>query len=117
MTDEGEIGARIRQLREEAGLTQSALAGEGISASYVSLIESGKRKPTTEALAVIAARLNIPMSDLYAGIIEREEVARFKLPVGLDALDDLRRAMQRMYGLDIQLVELDGWLVARRPLL
>lgn len=52
-----ELGARIRRLRQERGLTQAQLAGERFSESYVSLIESGKRSPTAEALVHLAETL------------------------------------------------------------
>lgn len=58
------IGTRIRELRVARGLTQTALAGEGISAGYVSLIESGKRTPSTDATERLAARLGVPVEQL-----------------------------------------------------
>lgn len=109
------IGERIRRLRITAGLSQNALGGEGVSSSYISLIESGKREPSRDALALIATRLGVPMDDLLDGMaVGREEVARFLLPFPLDAIDDLRRGMQRAYGLDVMLREDKGWLIASR---
>ena len=40
------LGARLRQLRIAAGLTQSELAGDRFSKEYVSQIERGKTRPT-----------------------------------------------------------------------
>jgi len=41
------LGERIRLLRGKRGLKQQDLASSEISASYISLIESGKRRPRT----------------------------------------------------------------------
>jgi transcriptional regulator with XRE-family HTH domain len=69
MTDAGvddplPFGRRLRRLRESAGLTQAALAGDNLHPSYVSLIESGRRAPTHEALTALAARLNLSVAEL-----------------------------------------------------
>jgi transcriptional regulator with XRE-family HTH domain len=61
------LGARLRQLRVAAGLTQSELAGERFSKEYVSQIERGKTRPTKETLAWIAERLGVDGSYLETG--------------------------------------------------
>ncbi len=61
------VGTRIRDLRVAKGLTQTALAGVGISAGYVSLIESGKRTPSTAMVAQIADRLGVPVDQILDG--------------------------------------------------
>lgn len=49
------IGLRVRAARTEAGLSQVELAAKAhLSASYISLIESGKRAPTTHAIEALA---------------------------------------------------------------
>ena len=54
-----EFGTKLRELREEAGLTQYELA-EGIAASsFISLLEAGKRKPKPDLVAKLAARLGV----------------------------------------------------------
>jgi predicted transcriptional regulator len=58
-------GNPIRIWREHRGLSQSELAASaGISASYLSQLESGKRDGTTEVLAAIAAVLSLALDDL-----------------------------------------------------
>ena len=52
------LGSRIRELRRRLGLSQAELAGDDLSASYVSLLEAGKRTPSEEVLRGIAKRLN-----------------------------------------------------------
>lgn len=58
------IGARVRELRKARGLSQHALAGDGISAGYISLIESGKRTPSREVAEQLAAALGVPVERL-----------------------------------------------------
>lgn len=55
----------VRVWREFRGLSQAALAEQaGISAAYLSQIESGKRDGTAEVLAKLAAVLGITLDDL-----------------------------------------------------
>jgi tetratricopeptide (TPR) repeat protein len=46
------------------GLSQADLAGGEVHASYVSLLESGRRTPTPPVLAHLAARLGVPVDEL-----------------------------------------------------
>jgi Helix-turn-helix. len=61
------IGARIRQARLRAGLTQAQLAGDRYTKSYVSALESGSSRPSLAALNYLAARLDIPATVLLTG--------------------------------------------------
>src|SRR3989442_10222068 len=61
------LGTRMRQLRVSAGLTQSDLARERVSKEYVSQIERGKTRPTTQTLTWIAERLGVDVSYLETG--------------------------------------------------
>jgi len=58
---------RLRDLRRAAGLSQTELAGDGISPSYVSLLESGRRKPSPTVAALLAAKLGCSTSQLLDG--------------------------------------------------
>jgi len=58
------FGARLRRLRTAARLSQAELAGDQVHASYVSLLESGRRSPTPPVLAVLAARLGVSVEEL-----------------------------------------------------
>lgn len=58
------LGARIKKLRQLAGLNQSAFVGDLVSSGYISLIEQGKRLPSLEVLAHIAQVLGIELADL-----------------------------------------------------
>lgn len=59
------IGAKIRRLRREQGLTQAQLAERlGVSASYLNLIEHNRRKLTTDLLLGIAAEFGLDFATL-----------------------------------------------------
>jgi len=66
------LGERLRQLRVAAGLTQSELAGERFSKEYVSQIERGKTRPTTETVEWLAARLGCDAGFLANGVATDE---------------------------------------------
>ncbi len=53
------LGTRLKRAREEVNLSQGAFAKSlGLSSEYISLLESGKRTPSFEALFKIAGFLN-----------------------------------------------------------
>jgi DNA-binding XRE family transcriptional regulator len=55
----------VRAWREYRGMSQKALAeAAGITAGYLSQLESGTRTGSTEVLAAIAAVLNLSLDDL-----------------------------------------------------
>jgi len=74
-----EIGSRIRSLRLELGLSQSELAGETLSASYLSLIESGRRQPSRKAVAAIAARLGCSVDALNQHVVNEDPKVGFAI--------------------------------------
>lgn len=60
------LGARIRERREEQGISQEALADlTGIGRSYMSGIERGVRNLSTLHLLKIASALKVPAGDLF----------------------------------------------------
>lgn len=63
----GTFGERLRSLRTARGLTQRDLAGEGLSSSYLSRLESGQRTPTPKVVEQLAARLGVS-ADSFAGL-------------------------------------------------
>ena len=56
-----DIGARIKQARLEAGLSQRQLCGEVITRNMLSLIESGRARPSMDTLRYFAGVLGKPM--------------------------------------------------------
>ncbi|MFE2288768.1 helix-turn-helix domain-containing protein [Streptomyces sp. NPDC059443] len=89
------FGHRLRKLRLAQGLSQTALAGEGMSTGYLSRLESGARQPTDRAVGYLAGRLGLEASDF-------EEPATGSLAHALtlatstgssDAIEALRQAL------------------------
>lgn len=56
-TIDTKVGERIKARREELGLGQRDAAPEDYSATFLSLIENGRRTPSWQALDAIAAAL------------------------------------------------------------
>lgn len=64
-----QFGLRLRQIREKKGLSQEAFADLcDLDRTYVSGIERGKRNPSLRNLAKIASALQMPLSQLFAGL-------------------------------------------------
>lgn len=89
------FGQRLKKLRMAQGLSQTALAGEGMSTGYLSRLESGARQPTERAVAHLADRLGLEPGDF-------EEPATGSLAHALslaastgspDAVESLRQAL------------------------
>ncbi|MFI9594628.1 helix-turn-helix domain-containing protein [Nonomuraea sp. NPDC052265] len=60
-----QVGARLRHLRTQRGVTLSALAeATGISKSTLSRLESGQRRPSLELLLPIAGAHQVPLDEL-----------------------------------------------------
>ena len=59
------MGPRLRRLRRDLGLTQSAMAGDlGISSSYIALIERNQRPITAELLLRLAHTYRLDIATL-----------------------------------------------------
>jgi len=56
------IGARIRQLREQRGLSQGDIEqSAGLLRCYISRVENGRTVPSLETLERFAAALDVPL--------------------------------------------------------
>jgi transcriptional regulator with XRE-family HTH domain len=59
------LGKAIRQLREDRGMTQEALAQEaGVTVGHMSMIERGHSNPTWATVKAVAQTLDISMGEL-----------------------------------------------------
>lgn len=59
------LGRKMKRLREKAGLTQEEVAVKTrLTQTHISLVETGKRKASMEALKKIAAALNVKVNEL-----------------------------------------------------
>src|SRR5881397_3515182 len=70
------IGARLRRLRVERGLSQRELSSPGVSYAYISRIEAGARTPSVKALRMLAKKLNVSVEYLETGLDLRESEDR-----------------------------------------
>ena len=61
-----EVGKRIALIRLRSDKTQEKLAGDvGMSASYLSQLEAGKRNPTVKKLVRISAALKVDIGEFF----------------------------------------------------
>lgn len=105
------IGTRVRQLRNERGLTLQALADlTGLSASLLSLVERGKTSPSIGTLVAIAHAFDVHMGDLVPGapagaeqrVLEFDKQSVYSTPEGVK-----RRIVRddRLRGLEVAMNE------------
>ena len=116
-----QIGARIREARRRAGLTQQQLAADRYTKAYVSALETGIARPSMVALSFLSERLGLPPShfldeqtpawtrlevDMQLASGEWQAAADGYQALLADALDDQVRA-EVLRGLAEALVRLD----------
>src|SRR5690348_18043387 len=82
------LGERLRQLRVAAGLTQTDLAGDRFSKEYISQIERGKTRPTTETVEWLAMRLGVDAGFLASGVSADERAKAEAILARADTLLD-----------------------------
>jgi tetratricopeptide (TPR) repeat protein/DNA-binding XRE family transcriptional regulator len=80
------LGERLRQLRVAAGLTQTDLAGDRFSKEYISQIERGKTRPTTETIDWLSLRLGVDAGFLASGVSADERSKAEAILTRADAL-------------------------------
>jgi tetratricopeptide (TPR) repeat protein len=66
--DPVEVGRRLREARERAGLSQRQLSFEGCSPAYISRIEAGERIPSLQLLREMGRRLGVSEDWLATGL-------------------------------------------------
>lgn len=68
------LGKALRQLREERGMTQEALAhAAGVTVGHLSTIERGHSNPTWATVKAIADALDASMVDLTKLVVKFED--------------------------------------------
>ncbi len=65
--DPVEVGRRLHEAREAAGLSQRELAFPGCSAAYISRIERGERIPSLQVMRELARRTGVSEAHLAFG--------------------------------------------------
>ncbi len=89
------VGARLRRLRLEQGLSQRDLSSPGITYAYISRIEAGARTPSVKALRMLAKKLGVTPefletgSELDAAALRELRLAEQELRLRLDGEADL----------------------------
>jgi len=67
------LGKAIRQLRQERGMTQEALAhAAGVTVSHLSTIERGHSNPTWATVKVVASALDSSIADIAVAAARSE---------------------------------------------
>ena len=95
-----QLGDRVRQLRIARGLTQTDIAGERFSKEYVSQIERGKTKPTSETIEWLATRLGVDATFLELGVSTSERnriesvIVRAEAALEADSHEDAVRELE-----------------------
>ena len=60
------MGKRLREARLRLNMTQSEVAGDQFSVSYISAVERGQIRPSLGALEQLSERLEVPLADLVS---------------------------------------------------
>jgi transcriptional regulator with XRE-family HTH domain len=94
------VGELLRQWRQRRGLSQLDLAiAADVSARHVSLVETGKSKPSADMVLRLADQLRVPLRDrnpllLAAGFAPRYAERPLGDPALSAALDAVRRVLE-----------------------
>lgn len=63
-----EFGARVRFLRQQAGLSQERLAAKaGLHTTYISGVERGEYNVSLQNIVKLARALGVPVTELFGG--------------------------------------------------
>ena len=95
--DPREVGRRLREAREKAGLSQRQLSFPGCSPAYISRIEAGDRIPSLQLLREMGRRLGVSEDYLATGT-ERGEDPAGLIEAELAFRLDERDLAKRLYG-------------------
>ena len=88
---DGGLGARVRELRRARGLTQGTLAGDRFTKEYLSQIECGRTRPTSETVSWLADQLGVDPLYLESGVSSVEYA---------ETRDTIDEAEQAIHGKD-----------------
>lgn len=85
------VGARIRALRAERGLTLSQVGERaGLNVGYLSQVETDKASPSLETLAALADTFDVPIAWLLVDVAPQPRVVRRDERRGQDEAPGLR---------------------------
>jgi tetratricopeptide (TPR) repeat protein len=98
--DPAAVGRRLRAAREQAGLSQRALAFPGCTSAYISRIEDGQRIPSLQLLRELGRRLGVSADYLATGDEQAAEASPLvdaEIALRLDEVDEARRLFQQIF--------------------
>ena len=58
-----DVGRRIKEVRTKRGMSLGQVGGQDLSRSFLSVVESGRSRISLRALAIVAERLDTPISE------------------------------------------------------
>jgi transcriptional regulator with XRE-family HTH domain len=94
------IGARLKRLRLQRGLSQRDLSSPGVSYAYISRIEAGARTPSVKALRKLAQKLGVSVEYLETGRdirdVDDRELRLADAELELRLADDVAAAEQKL---------------------
>ena len=86
--DAATFGDRLAAAREQAGLTQAALAGKlGVKAATLSAWENDLKEPRANRLQMLAGMLNVSLSWLMTGMGDGPEGPEQSQPLTADLIE------------------------------
>ena len=95
------LGARIRSLREDAGITQERAAWDcDLSKAHLSQIEAGRCFPSVPVLFALAKRLGVDLTDL-AAVDKGEPKTQLLDAIRVRDVEGLRAALRALGMLDM----------------
>ena len=87
------IGTRIRQLREQKGLSQGDIErATGLLRGYISRVEHGHTEPSLETLQRFAGALDVPLYRLFYTAEDSPAASGGKPPATLEELAEAKGA-------------------------
>src|SRR2546426_8540301 len=96
------VGARLKRLRVERGLSQRDLSSPGVSYAYISRIEAGARTPSVKALRKLSQKLGVSVEYLETGRDIREiddrELRLSDAELELRLTEDVTAAEEKLRG-------------------
>ncbi len=109
-----DVGARLRMLRADAGLSIRALAERsGLNVNTLSLIENGKTSPSVSTLQQLARGLSVPVTEFFQTeqcdrtVVYQRSGNRPRAVFALGAMEDLGAGMLR-FGAEPFIVTLEA---------
>jgi transcriptional regulator with XRE-family HTH domain len=95
-----DVGARLKRLRLDRGLSQRDLSSPGVSYAYISRIEAGARTPSVKALRKLAQKLNVSVEYLETGRdtrdVDERELRLADVELELRLGDDIAGAEEKI---------------------